>query len=979
MMRLAPVLCVITVLLAVTPGLPAGRWAEVGDLSARLPALDPTPAGEGHLGLLASGDPLQLRLPVPAQLAEAYFADLGSLVAYSGKGTSYQLIVRRDGPDGTIVFQGPVIANGDAWNTANREPVDLTGVLTDADRQSGFLDLYVTALVADDGWTLYRSNAARPVQALVVIPSPEMRARAASMRALTDRHISVLPVPREIRVAAGDLPLSAATRIVYEPSAPASVAQAAGELQAVICERTGLQPTIAQVAQPAPGDLALAVIGSTAWPVPAAATGLGGGAEGYLLSVTAAGAQVLGTGEPGCFYGAMSLGQMAAIRGGAPGLPLVQIRDWPAFPMRIIQYDIARGQTVNVPYVERMVREMARCKVNALLFYMEDDFRFRKYPSLGREGTFTHEKARELSDYARQFHVQLIPQFESLGHAAAVLAHDELKDLREAGGSWVFCTCEPRTWEFLDDVFGELTEAFPESDYIHVGGDEFEDGFGKCDKCRAVIAAGGMGALYADHMNKLNALAKKHGKTMLFWPSHWGPTPELTQMSLRYKDLLDKDCIPTEWIYHGPSTYPEIEAYQAAGYRDIYCSPAVESYSRVWPDHTTTFRAIRGFYQAGAARGSGGAYCTTWEFMHGALVENSWYGLLFAAECSWSPDSTRRSDFDRRFADIWWGLTSDGITARMADTIFCPFADSGPAATWRNGWLVREMLWATPEAVMREYGLKNPDIARLAPSLVAAMDDGLQRLQAFSGASRNQLTFDAAGLAFRLMRYAGAKVAGFSRGTELYRQARAAAATDPTACADLLTQVRNLLAELHTQAVELGLGYARFVENCGAYRGDQDRLEQQAADLERLTATVDGLIAGVRGGTLNDLPSGTDLGFLTGSYTRLGGWSRDTVTEAGVTLTFDATPAITAPGEYQVEFQYERGAHGLSPHGVQLLADGKPVASDTHAGWTGAGSRGNVYTLKLPAYDPAARYEVTCEVASAGGTDSLGTIWLVRP
>jgi hypothetical protein len=405
----------------------------------------------------------------------------------------------------------------------------------------------------------------------------------------------------------------------------------------------------------------------------------------------------------------------------------------------------------------------------------------------------------------------------------------------------------------------------------------------------------------------------------------------------------------------------------------------VESYSRVWPDHTTTFRAIRGFYQAGAARGSGGAYCTTWEFMHGALVENSWYGLLLAAECSWSPDSTRRSDFDRRFADIWWGLTGDGIPTRMADTIFSPFPESGPASTWRNGWLVRDMLWAAPDAVMRDYGLKNPDIARLAPTLVAAMDDGLQRLQAFSGASRNQLTLDAASLAFRLMRYGGAKVAGFARGTELYRQARAVAATDPAACADLLTQVRNVLAELHTQVSELGPEYARFVENCGAYRGDQDRLEQQAAALERLTATVDELVAGVRASALKELPSGAALGFLTGSYTRLGGWDHDTVTEAGVTVTFDATAAVTAPGEYQVEFQYDRGAHGMTLRGVQLLADGQPVASDTHSGWAGGGSNGNVYTLKLAEYDPAARYEVACDIASAGGTDSFGTIWLVRP
>ena len=121
-----------------------------------------------------------------------------------------------------------------------------------------------------------------------------------------------------------------------------------------------------------------------------------------------------------------------------------------------------------------MIRESARYKLNAIMFYMEDDYKFEKYPFLGRPGTFTKAKALELSKYADQYHVMLIPQYESLGHAGAVLSHPEMKDLRENGNAWDFCTCEPKVWQFLDDAYAELAEAFPNSKYIHVGGDEFE-------------------------------------------------------------------------------------------------------------------------------------------------------------------------------------------------------------------------------------------------------------------------------------------------------------------------------------------------------------------------------------------------------------------------------------------------------------------------------------------------------------------------
>ena len=79
-------------------------------------------------------------------------------------------------------------------------------------------------------------------------------------------------------------------------------------------------------------------------------------------------------------------------------------------------------------------------------------------------------------------------------------------------------------------------------------------------------------------------------------------------------------------------------------------------YSRIYPDYRTTFRGISGFYKAGEERKCGGAYCTTWEFMHGALIENSWYGLIYSAECAWNPESTPKTEFNRRFADEFLGL-----------------------------------------------------------------------------------------------------------------------------------------------------------------------------------------------------------------------------------------------------------------------------------------------------------------------------------
>jgi len=968
--------------LTVCAGLPgpacgASLWAEYGEFSSWTDALPPTPQGDGHLGLLESDAPVQLRFAVPEEPAVGYWLRLGNIVGFSGKGGSYQLILRRDAQDGPVIHEGPVVADGDQWNATNRDPIDITFALTAGDRARGYVDVYATAVVEGDGWTVYRNGAGRPIGASHAVLSPELQARMQTAGALRDRQVSLLPIPREITLGDGELRLTEGTAIVYAQGAPASLAHAGQELAALIRERTGLDLSVGPVQAPAAGDIALGIAGVTAWPEPAA--GQQQGKEAYGLTVDADGARVVGTDEAGAFYGAMTLGQAARVLDAGPSVAHMHVNDRPAFVYRIIQYDIARGQTVDVDYVKRMIRELARCKTNALLFYMEDDFRFRKYPFLGREGTFTHEKAAELSEYAASYHMQLIPQFESLGHAGAVLGHEELAHLREAGGSWVFCTNEPRTWEFLDDVFGELVEAFPTSEFIHTGGDEFEFGFGKCDRCRAQVDEEGMGGLYAEHMNRLNQLVKKRGKTMMFWPSHHGPTPELSNMTLQYQDRLEKDCIPTEWIYHGPPEYPTIQQYQEAGFLDVHCCPAVESYSRVWPDYTTTLRAVRGFYRAGEARGCGGAYCTTWEFMHGALVENSWYGLIFAAECSWSPASTTAEEFDRRFADQWWGIRGDDVTGRMADTMVFPVPRGGPAGLWYWGRAVSEVLWTAPDRVMRQFALKQKEYAEAAPALVQLSQAARRRAEAFSQrAGRNELTFRAAMLAFDMMHYAGSKPVVFGEATEDYLAAGDLLAQDPQGAAARVARVAEALGGLGAMAAEVKTGYGYFVRNCGAFAGDESRLEGQSEQLARFSADLAQLAADVAAGKVDRLPPGDTFGLLQGMYEKIGEWTPENVSQDGATLTFDVTGRLPADGAFDVEWEYDRGAHGLNIRATKLLRDGEPIAEDVHGGWAGSGSSGTVYRFEAGPIAAEGKYEIQGEVASSGGSDSRGTVWLTH-
>ncbi len=941
-------------------------WDEYGEYAQTLKPLEPTPTGEGHLGAIKSGEFVQLRFPVPKRKPLGYWLSLGNIVGMSGRGTSYQLVLRRDSSDGPVIYTGPMVANGDEWNATNRPPINVTEHLREEDFQRGYLDVFATALVQGDDWTVYRHNPkGRRIAALAAVVTPEIERRIAAAKALKEAGLALLPLPQEIELKPGRFALSERTAIVLDRVGEDRVP--AQELAGAIEALGGPRPKIVGQRRLRRGDIYLSA--SEGDPQ----------SEAYRLEITPENVRVKSSGARGRFYGLQTLTQLIARDDKGTYLPCLRINDYPAFPIRGFQYDIARGQTVNVEWMKRVIREAARMKMNAIMYYLEDDFKFDKYPFTGRPGTFTPAKARELSRFADQYHVMLIPQYEMLGHAGAVLRHEELKDLREAGGSWVFCTSEPKVWEFLGNAVTELAGSFTNTKYIHVGGDEFEFGFGKCERCKAKIAEEGIGGLYAEHMNRLDDLVKGQGKTMLFWPSHHGPTRELSRMSLQYKDLMHKDMIPTEWIYHGPSSYPQIKEYQDAGYVDVWACPAVVYFSQIYANYPTSFRGIRGFFRAGAERKIGGALTTTWEFMYGGNFENAWLGLAYTGECAWSLGQGSVADFESRWGQYWLGLRGDDIAERVHETLAEPVPSKGPAAMWRNQRMIRNILWTDWKALRREWALKNRRATENAPLLVQAMDEALQRVAGLrKRARRNEITLDFAELAFRLMRHCGQRLVAFQEATDLYEQAEGAA--DNAQCAALVTQAADKLAALLPEYEYFAERYAFGTTKCGAAQRDQEALAKQQAALKELVAAMRAAAEKAKAGGSKALPPASDFGLFSGVCEQVGAWRPEVVKkEETVELKFDITKYVQSPGVYLVEWLYDRGAHGVNLQGTRLLEDGEPVASDEHKGWTGAGTRNNIYRLELKAVKPGAKYEIVGKLAASGGTDSRGRVWLTPP
>lgn len=74
-----------------------------------------------------------------------------------------------------------------------------------------------------------------------------------------------------------------------------------------------------------------------------------------------------------------------------------------------------------------------------------------------------------------------------------------------------------------------------------------------------------------------------------------------------------------------------------------------------------------------------------------------------------------------------------------------------------------------------------------------------------------------------------------------------------------------------------------------------------------------------------------------------------------------------------VSFQYRSGEHGLDVVSVELLADGKVVATDRHDGFTGTHPKNADYRLHLPK-NTAGQLSLRIQAKGSGGNDSRGEV-----
>jgi hexosaminidase len=345
--------------------------------------------------------------------------------------------------------------------------------------------------------------------------------------------LNLMPAPWKASVGTGSLAIDSDFRVAAKGYSDARLEAAMGRLALRVSRQTGVP--LVHDTQTRPALLVECHEGGSPYPTL-------GEDESYRLDVASNGAHLQAQTVTGALRGMATFAQLIAPDNRGFQAPVIHIEDRPRFPWRGLMLDVSRhGMPVEV--IERNLDAMAAVKLNVFHWHLSDDQGFRvesiRYPKLHQLGSgghfYTQAEVRHVVAYARDRGIRVIPEFDIPGHTTAWFVG--YPELASAPGPYAIertwgifqPTMDPSreaTYAFLDGFIGEMAALFPD-EYFHIGGDEVDDTQWKNSPAIQAFAREhqltGSRAIHAYFNRRVQALVKKHGKTMIGWDEVFEP------------------------------------------------------------------------------------------------------------------------------------------------------------------------------------------------------------------------------------------------------------------------------------------------------------------------------------------------------------------------------------------------------------------------------------------------------------------------
>ena len=254
---------------------------------------------------------------------------------------------------------------------------------------------------------------------------------------------------------------------------------------------------------------------------------------------TSDGAVLLASDSEGILYAIATFIQAADVKDGKITVERALIEDYSDKEYRSLMVDLAR-EWHPAYTVHQYIDLCFILKIKHLHLHFIDNERYtlpsKAFPKLNEADSYTYEEIMEMREHAKALGIIIIPEFEAPGHAAMlsrcypeVFANEQLgetkEELTECGAvisdASIICAGKKASFEGVKALLRETAELFPDSPYIHIGGDEAKiAAWGFCPHCKQYMAQRGIEdvhELYSEYVGRVAREVISMGKTPIVW------------------------------------------------------------------------------------------------------------------------------------------------------------------------------------------------------------------------------------------------------------------------------------------------------------------------------------------------------------------------------------------------------------------------------------------------------------------------------
>ncbi|MCQ2306163.1 MAG: family 20 glycosylhydrolase [Bacteroidales bacterium] len=367
--------------------------------------------------------------------------------------------------------------------------------------------------------------------------------------------------------------------------------------------------------------------------------------QAYVIKITPKKIFLQATTGQGLFYARQSLNQIVKYQNVTTGktefeIPCMTITDWPALEYRGWMDDISRGPIPTMDFIKKEIRTLAAYKMNFFQLYTEHVFKLESHPDIAPTDGLTSQEIKELTEYAKQYHVEFIGNQQCFAHAEKTLRIpfycNEIGDTKSN-----FDPSNPKTYKFLEDVFSEVLPAY-ESEYFNINCDETE-GLGS-GKAKEYVEKTGKDEAYCEHINKVYDILKKHGKTVMMWGDIIAKNPAMI-------DRLPEDVQFVVWSYGARDSFMEmLKPFKESGHT-FWVATGANCWNTVSPDIQIYMNNIANFARDAHASGAKGLMNTAWDDYGESMFSSTWHSMIWAAEMAWNPKPGL--DYEEKFNKLF--------------------------------------------------------------------------------------------------------------------------------------------------------------------------------------------------------------------------------------------------------------------------------------------------------------------------------------